>query len=455
MKRLIICALIICAGVLGGAAQTNLMGSWEGTLRISPAAQLRLRLNLTGNADAPTATLDSPDQSAFGIPARVLYAVGDSISVEVAQLKLIYSGCLRGNAIEGKFTQGSLSLPLQLARMESAPADAPKRPQTPVPPFPYAAEEVAIVNPDGGHTLCGTLTVPDKPAPGAPLAVLISGSGLQNRDEELFGHKPFAVLADALARMGIASFRYDDRGVAPSGGDASKATTADFASDARAVAQKLRAMKRFGRVGTIGHSEGGQIVYILGNEGAVDFAVSIAGPAMRGDSLLALQNKAIMAGSGVPASLADDYAAGLLRLYAALAEGKSAAEAASVAAAPWGTDLLHASLRENMRKVGESYAAQPWLRWFATHSPAADLMAIKVPLLAIFGTKDVQVPADENAAALRALAPGAQVRVFADLNHLMQHATTGLPAEYGVIEETISPEVLEAICTFILALPAR
>lgn len=448
-------ALLLCA--LPAGARTNLIGSWEGTLRVSPSAALRLRVNIAGNPDSPTLTLDSPDQNAFGMPAKAEYIEGDSIALSISQLQLRYAGRLEGDSIRGTFSQGALSHSMSLGRF--SPSDsgksasaAPSRPQTPAAPFPYSEEELKITNPDGGHQLAGTLTVPDKPAPGAPLAVLVSGSGLQNRDEALAGHRPFAVLADQLARRGIAVFRYDDRSVGESGGDIATATTADFASDARAVARRMHADSRFGSVGIVGHSEGGQIACMLGADGTADFAVSIAGPAVRGDSLLAMQNRALLVGGGLPESLADDYTQGLLRLYSILAEGKAdAAQASAQAIAQWPADVLHLSLGGNLRKVADAYLAQPWLQWFATHSPASDIASMQVPLLAIYGTKDVQVPAAENSAAIRRLNPRADVREFDGLNHLMQTATTGLPDEYATIEETLSPAVIDAIAAFILA----
>ena len=441
-------------GVLAAAARTNLIGSWDGKLRVTPAVALALRINITGNPDFPTLTLDSPEQNAFGLPAKGEYVEGDSIALSIAQIQMRYSGRLVGDSICGVFTQGDRSLPLNLRRADSSASPqggTPTRQQTPAAPFPYSEEELKITNPEGGHQLGGTLTVPDKPAAGAPVVVLVSGSGLQNRDEELAGHRPFAVLADQLARRGIAVCRYDDRSVGESGGSAETATTADFASDARAVAEHMRADSRFGSVGIVGHSEGGQIACMLGACGTADFAVSIAGPAVRGDSLLAMQNRALMVGGGMPESLANDYTQGLLRLYSILAEGNTdAAQASAQAIAQWPMDVLHLSLGGNLRKVADAYLAQPWLQWFATHSPAPDIAAMRVPLLAIYGTKDVQVPAAENSAAVRRLNPRADVRVFDGLNHLMQTASTGLPAEYATIEETLSPAVIDSIAAFIL-----
>ena len=282
-----------------------------------------------------------------------------------------------------------------------------KRPQTPQPPFPYQTEEVAFTNENAEATFCGTLTLPK----GANTVMLmVTGSGQQNRDEELFEHKPFAVIADYLARHGIATLRYDDRATGKSvGGDVKDATTKDFADDALAGIEWLRQNKRFKKVGIIGHSEGGLIAFMLGALDKVDFIVSLAGPAVRGDSLLLEQNKALLG----------DKAKG----------------------------LTIESVRSNVSALQKS-----WYNFYIDYDPQPDLARIACPVMAVNGSKDLQVVASQNIPALRRLLTknGQNViKEYPDLNHLFQYCQTGIPTEYGQIEETFSEEVLNDIVEWI------
>ena len=277
------------------------------------------------------------------------------------------------------------------------------RPQTPQPPYPYQTEEVSFNNDQAGATFAGTLTVPTD---AKCVLLMVTGSSLQNRDEELFGHKPFAVIADYLARDGIATLRYDDRGFGEStGSDLENATTRDFAEDAAAGIQWLRQSGRFPKVGILGHSEGGEIAFMLGAENLVDFIVSLAGPGVPGDSILLEQNRI---------------------LYGELAAG-----------------LTIDDIRNNPQ-----IQQVPWYRYFISYDPQQDLARITCPVMALNGDKDCQVPAAMNLNAICRALPANEHHLFKSypgLNHLFQHCETGFPNEYGTIEETFSMEVLNDI----------
>jgi fermentation-respiration switch protein FrsA (DUF1100 family) len=305
--------------------------------------------------------------------------------------------------LRGTFVQGLTALPLTLKQGSLVR----RRPQTPQPPYPYETEEVTFTNDKAGATLVGTLTVP---ADAKCVLLMVTGSGAQNRDEEVFEHKPFAVIADRLARAGIATLRYDDRATGKSvGGMDANVTTKDFAEDAEAGIEWLRTSKRFKKVGILGHSEGGSIAFMLGAQKKVDFIVSLAGPAVKGDSVLLAQNK-LLGGDAVK-------------------------------------DLTIEKLRE-MPQIKQS----PWIQWFIDYDPQGDIAKITCPVMALNGCKDCQVVASQSVSALRrTLSPNKQnlIKQYDSLNHLFQHCQTGLPTEYGTIEETFSEEVIRDIITWV------
>jgi hypothetical protein len=403
MKKQLFIIALACIGITTQAQNIN--GTWSGELNAG-LQKIKLVLNLS---DEGKCTLDSPDQGAFGIAATTNFVSSDSINVRVASLNASYAARLQNGELKGTFTQNGFKLPLSLKPSEIVEL---KRPQNPQPPYPYETEEVTFQNTKAGATLAGTLTIP---ANGSKYVLLmVTGSGAQNRDEEMFGHKPFAVLADRLARAGIATLRYDDRATGKSvGGMDPNVTTLDFAEDAKAGIEWLRSQKRFKKIGIIGHSEGGTIAFMLGAQKKVDFIVSLAGTAVKGDSVILEQNKAL----GGP------LAAGLTmeQLY---------------------------ELPAIKKMVNEN----AWYRFFMQYNPQGDIAEIKCPVMALNGSKDLQVIACQNLSALRSTLPSNKknlIKEYEDLNHLFQHCTTGLPNEYGQIEETISPEVLSDISSWI------
>lgn len=443
MNKSIILSFALSLGAFGISAQ-GIEGSWSGNLKVTPQTSLKLVFQISPES----ITIDSPDQNAFGIEGELRHLSADSVSVAVPSLGMDYSGKLIAGIIVGQFRQGAFSTPLMLTPGEKKA----NRPQTPQPPFPYTTEEITVQAPEA--VLSGTLTIPENASKSTPVVVLVSGSGLQNRDEELFEHKPFAVIADWLAKNGIASLRYDDRGYGESKGDPKNATTADFAKDARAVVEYLRSLGRFSKVGLIGHSEGGMIAYMLGDDPkTLDFIVSIAGPSVSGAEINAYQNKVALINSGIDATTAEKFAEALLKanLYRLNNPAVSVVK----------EELLREFYPQYddspmTRKLSESITAtlslekiQPWMEYFLKSDPSSDMRKLKIPAFVIYGEKDCQVPPSLNLEPAKASAPKAIVKCYPDLNHMMQHAKTGAVQEYKEIEETFSPEVLSDIVSFI------
>ncbi len=335
------------------------------------------------------------------------------------------------------------------------------RPQEPRPPFPYRSEEVVFDNPAAGITLAGTLTMPSD-GTGFPAVVLLTGSGAQNRDEEIFGHKPFFVLADHLTRRGVAVLRFDDRGVGGSGGDPATSTSADFATDAAAALDYLATRPETdpARTGLAGHSEGATIAFMVAaaHPQKVAFVVSMAGPGVVGLEVSVMQVEDIYRAQGADEAIAraaaDKQRADLTWFYSLTAEHVDTSPDEVAARMVPGYDALPDAVKATAREQILA-SNSPWARFFMSHDPARDLARIECPVLAINGSKDLQVRASVNLAAIRtALAAAGNTALteieYPGLNHLLQTATTGHLREYGQIEETISPKVLEDIADWIL-----
>lgn len=443
MKPLLRIAFPILACLLCTvAAQSQISGVWHGILNAGGA---RIPLVI----DVDKSTLDSPKQNAFGIPAQTSVA-GDTLRFSVPAIGADYIGVKAGGKISGTFTQQGYKLPLVL---EEGPYEA-QRPQTPEPPYPYYTEEVEFVSPVDSARLSGTLSVPlmaNMVGRGKiPAVVIVSGSGLQNRDGEMFGHKPYLVLAHHLANNGIASLRFDDRGFGKSSGEVADATTATFAADAGAAVDFLRSLSpAFRSVGVAGHSEGGTIAFMLASEGKADFIVSLAGGAVSGDSILLSQNRMLLKEAGVPEDQLSDYLTGLCRVFDAIKSGASPGIEAVAAGLPH----LTPEMKQNYKAMADS--ANPWLAYFLRFNPAKAIEGCSCPVFALNGTLDKQVDAALNLGALRRLLPQNPqnaIKEYSGLNHLMKHASTGSPAEYGAIDETISQEVLDDIANWIKGL---
>lgn len=408
-------------------------GAWTGKLKVSG-----VELALIFNIGEESATLDVPDQGATEIPVEVSRDAVGGITLNVPAINASFKGLWAGKVIAGTFTQHGMSFPMTL----TPGAPVIRRPQTPVGPFPYATEEVTFTN--GDAVLKGTLTLPENCDRKTPVLIMVTGSGLQNRDEEMFGHKPFAVIADAFARAGIATLRYDDRGFGESTGDVVLCTTEDLKNDALAGVKLLR--DRFERVGVIGHSEGGTIALMLAGERQVDFAVSLAGMVVSGAETLLAQNRRAFESAGLPESEVEAFARLLSDTFTAIRTRAPLPSADNY-------DITDA-LRKNYAAALPSFRT-PYMEFFLGLDLSASLSGITCPVMALNGTKDTQVQCDRNIAALEAGLPSnsrSVIRAEDGLNHLFQHCVTGEVSEYKNIEETFSPEVLSEMIAWIKTL---
>jgi len=446
-------------------------GDWQGSLAVPGGSTLRLALHVTRDAQgALAAKLDSLDQGAMGLPVANVHVEGQHVVVTLKTPPAEFTGDLdeAGQVLTGQWHQGGRNLALVFHRGSAADAVAERpRPQTPKPPFPYRAEEVAYDNAAAKVRLAGTLLIPDGAGP-FPAALLITGSGPQDRDETLLGHKPFLVLADALARRGIAVLRVDDRGVAASTGKFDTATSEDFAGDAAAGVAYLQSRKEIDthHIGLIGHSEGGLIgPMVAARNKAVAFVVMLAGPGLPGADILVAQRDLIARAMGETdeAALArsrDD----LRRLFELIKHEKDPAALEKKARALIEASIAHTSdaQKKELGDLSQATSAQlarvltPWFRYFLTYDPRPTLSKVRCPVLALSGEKDLQVPPKDNLPAVaRALAAGGNhdvtTREMPGLNHLFQTARTGAPSEYAAIDETMSPTVLAIIGDWILA----
>lgn len=430
LRRALVSLGLVTACFCGANAQT---GTWSGKLEVS-GTQLPLVFHLDG--DNPT--LDSPAQGARGIAIQVERPVTGVISVKIPSIGAAFDGMWTGKTIYGTFKQMGVSLPLTLSPGE----DKPNRPQTPIAPFPYTQEEVSFANDDA--VLKGTLVIPNGATRKTPVLVMVTGSGLQNRDEELFDHKPFAVIADAFARAGIATLRYDDRGYGESTGDVTFSTTEDFKNDALAGVEFLR--NRFDHVGVLGHSEGGTIALMIASEGKCDFVVSLAAGLVSGKETLLRQNRTALQDGNYSNEVVDTYCKLLSEAFDACKTGTPPPPASEA--------QLPATLKQNYQAV-LAQLRSPYLSYFVQLDMRPRLAAVKCPVLALNGTMDKQVDAISNLDALRtglSNNPKTRIESCEELNHLFQHCTTGDVAEYSLIEETFSSEVIDSVVQWILSL---
>lgn len=428
MKRIFV-ALALTFIATAALAQT---GTWSGRLDVSGTT-----LSLVFHMGDSTATLDVPDQGAKAIPVSVKRSAFGSVELEVPSINASYKGLWTGKLITGIYAQNGMSFPLSL----TPGAPVLRRPQTPVGPFAYVNADVSFSN--GDAVLKGTLTMPENCSRQTPVLLMVTGSGLQNRDEEMFGHKPFAVIADAFANAGIATLRYDDRGFGESTGDAVSCTTEDLKNDALAGIGLLRG--KFDHVGVLGHSEGGSIALMLAAEGKADFVISLAGMVASGSETLLDQNRRALQMAGLPESETDNYCRFLADAYEAIVNDMPFPSPDNY--------CLSAGLKQNASMLSVSLKT-PYMKYFLRMNVSDILGSVKCPVMALNGTKDIQVSCGRNLSLLRQGLPGGYsesvpdnsslnvIKAEAGLNHLFQHCNTGEVSEYKEIEETFSPEVL-------------
>jgi len=438
------------------ATPSDIDGAWMGVLEMG-GAKLHVVFHIFNTAEGLKATLDSPDQGANGIPTSSVMRNGSSLTIEADMIGGKYVGKIAADlsSIDGTWTQGGSTVPLSLKKQtEKDKADlTPKRPQVPVKPYPYKEQDVTYENKEQNVTLAATLTIPEGKGP-FPAVLLITGSGPQDRDESLLGHKPFLILSDYLTRHGIAVLRADDRGIGKSTGVFSKATTADFATDTEAGVAYLKARSdvvNVHKIGLIGHSEGGVIApMIAARNKDVAFIVMMAGTGVPGDVLLPEQVQQMAEASGAPHDAAVKSAAQTRQLIALVEHENDPAalrQKAKSAMPGLPEDMLNAQLTR---------LSDAWMRYFFAYDPAPTLRHVTCPVLALNGSKDRQVPPSQNLPPIRkALEEGGNqhfdVVELPGLNHLFQTAKTGSATEYQQIEETIAPVALEKISTWILA----
>jgi len=464
MKRISLILLAVLTATF--AWGQDITGKWNGALKVQ-GQQLRIVFNISKTESGYTSTMDSPDQGAAGIPVTTTVFENSSLTLKILSAQIIYTAELKDGVFKGTFKQGSFTTPMDLSR-EAIEKQEVKRSQDPVKPYPYRSEEVIFTNSGANVSLAGTLTLPAGEGQ-YPVAVLISGSGPQNRDEELIGHKPFLILSDYLTRNGIAVLRYDDRGTASSTGVFRDATTEDLATDVEAAIAWLKTRKEIDpkHIGLIGHSEGGIIAPLVASRSKdVSFIVMLAGTGMTGLELLPLQMALISKASGT--SEADLKKTNKIngKIFKMVAKSND-----------------ETSLKKDLEKyllgvVGEFPAnekpsgvndedfvkmlvnqiANPWMMYFMRYDPIPALKKVECPVLALNGGKDLQVPPAENLPPIRKALKknkNATIIEIPGMNHLFQECTTGSPAEYGQIDVTMSPKVLKIVTDWVLTSTSR
>ena len=430
----------------------DITGTWYGRV---VQIDLRLVFHISEKDGSYQTLFDSPDQGSKDIPTGKTTFDGTHLTIDIPNLNAQYKGEYSNGEIKGTFTQHATPLSLDLSRQETIR----KRPQEPKPPFPYYTEDLTFKNPEAGITLAGTLTLPQKEGK-FPAVVLISGSGAQDRDEKLMGHKPFWIIADYLTRQGIAVLRFDDRGFGQSGGKFQNATSQDFATDVQAAVDYLRTRKEIQstQIGLIGHSEGGMIApMVAANNPHIAFIVSLAGVGTKGSDLVVTQAVTFTQAAG--GGEEDVRLAGTtLREASQIVINNPGQQAISKLDSLYkkyfdiapSTQSLTPEEKQNSIRQAIARIADPWMRYFLAYDPVPVLAQVKCPVLALNGEKDLQVAARENLEGMRdALQKGGnkQVKIisFPGLNHLFQECEKGTMDEYAEIEQTFSPEVLKVM----------
>jgi pimeloyl-ACP methyl ester carboxylesterase len=465
-------AIAVCAVILGlvglgvaeepdaEAAGNEIVGNWQGKLEVMPGNELTIVFRISEADGGLTAMMDSPDQGATDIHVSSVSYQDKTLVLECNSIRGRYEGTMQENrTIKGTWSQAGRSYELVLAMVDK-PAEPVKRPQEPVEPFPYDATDVEFRNEKAGVKLAGTLTTP-KAEGKYPAVVLISGSGAQDRDEMVFGHKPFLVLADHLTRKGIAVLRYDDRGVGGSTGDPSNATSESFAGDVLAAVEFLKTQDKVdpARIGLIGHSEGGIIAPMVATKSRdVSFIVLLGAPGVPGTELLYLQGENLRRAAGqteehilIGRKLQE-------KLFKIALSDKLESQKRKEMTAEIKAVVEDGSLGEDLTDEGieaqVSMMVSQWMKFFLSHDPGPVLRKVKVPVLAVTGELDLQAPPEQNLPKIEeALARGGNPKYttveLPGLNHMFQTAKTGLVQEYGRIEETFAPSALETVSGWI------
>lgn len=454
---LILTLLISTTGLLA----QSYTGSWYGKADLG-GISLRITFNIDSTDAGYSATLDSPDQEAFGIPADTAFVNDGKMVIQVDQIGLEFSGEFqnRGETLSGKISQMGREFPVDFTH-EPIAAEEKERPQEPKPPFDYEIREVTFENSKAKINLAGTLTIPKGKGP-FPAVVLISGSGPQDRNEEILGHKPFWVIADYFAKNGIATLRYDDRGIAKSEGHFEDATSEDFAEDALAAVAFLKEIKKINpsALGLAGHSEGGLVAAMAAAKSIeVNFVISLAGTGVSGGKVLRTQIEDIARADGTPDSAVKATMAEQEQIISAIEKAENNEEARELISTALDSIITHSNETisdvERLKLQTIEQYGTPWMHFFINYDPAESWSKIEsIPVLAINGTNDLQVEAETNLKAIEtALKKAGNQDVTTvkmhGLNHLFQKSKTGRISEYGEIEETINPSVLKLMTEWI------
>lgn len=451
MTRLVSLFALLCAGSVVWAS--SLVGVWQAFI---PAGGIELRVILIVEEKAGkiSAKLDSPDQGALGLSIEKIAIDGNKVTISAPQLAMQFEGTMdsSGNEFSGNWKQGPNVIPLTFSRLDKVPDYG--KPQNPKPPFPYAVHEVAYPNRKDGFMLGGTLTVPKTPGR-HPAVIMITGSGQQDRDETLLGHKPFWVIADYLTRRGVAVLRVDDRGVGKSGGNPMTATSKDFATDVMSGISFLK--QRYDidpkRIGLIGHSEGGLIAPMVAAESKdVAFIVMLAGTGVNGEKIIMLQSALIQRAAGEPEAKIMANSIMQAALFEVVKKEPDNAKAKAILDAEIDkiakTDKTMTQAEIIQAKAAIQSAISPWFRFFLTYDPSVSLRKVKIPVLAMNGEHDLQVDPTQNLPAIAAALKAAgnkdfTIKRFPKMNHLFQTSETGSPMEYAKISESFSPIALK------------
>ncbi|MFH0865766.1 MAG: alpha/beta hydrolase [Bacteroidota bacterium] len=460
MKKIAFASFVLFLAI-PAFSQNAINGYWQGVLKYSSSQEFHITFNILKNDnDSLTAKLSVTEQGVKDLPMDKAWMNDSLITIKSQVAHLTYEGVFIPDSmkIKGQWIQGKTKIPLDLTHTDTI--KVVKHPQEPVKPYPYKEEEVTFES-TGGVKLAGTLTYPST-GENFPAVVMVTGSGPQNRDEEILGHKPFLVIADYLTRNGIAVLRYDDRGANSSTGDYAKATTQDNADDAMAGIIFLKTQKQINpkKIGIIGHSEGGIAAPICAAESKdVAFIVMLAGPGLSGDQILLLQSELIAKTEKINEDTLKtelEIAQKIYNIIKKEKDDKKAAEKLRKLMLESVPDSLKKDLQTSMQ-ISRQIATMtsPWMRFFITFDPQTSLKKTKCPVLALIGEKDLQVPAEQNIPAIEKALTKAKnkdftVKQMPGLNHLFQHCATGSPTEYANIEETFSPEVLEMMAKWIL-----
>lgn len=442
----------------------DITGDWYGNLS-AMGSEIGFVFQISKNGDTFSGTMSVPQQNANGIPLSSVTLSENTLTIKFDPAGLTYSGKVNNRQIDGTFSQNGMTFPMVLTR-EKPEAKKINRPQEPKAPFPYESEEVTFENSAEKITLAGTFTYPK--TKNFPTVILISGSGQQDRNAEIFGHKPFLVIADYLTRNGIGVLRLDDRGVGKSGGDPSTSTSLNFASDTEAAFQFLKKnpIVNAKKIGLIGHSEGGMIAPIVAAKNpSFQFIVLLAAPGIPCDELLLEQSYLIGKSSGMNETELMETKKINQQIYTAVKSEKSneavLAELESIFFEMYKNDTAFNTLEEKDKKTVVqqqiSPLLTPWYRYFIRYRPEVNLEKITCPVLVLNGEKDLQVPPQANVegiknSLIKAKNKSVTTKIYPNLNHLFQECKTGSVEEYGTIEQTFSPQVLQDVKDWIIKL---